>query len=43
MQEKETESSRFLNALEKKQGENRIKIANAISFANFGKEGPAHV
>jgi len=39
MQETETESSRFLHALEKKSDENRIKIANAISFAGFNKGG----
>lgn len=43
MQEKETESSRFLNALEKRHDENRTKVANAISFASFGKDGSAHV
>jgi len=38
MQEKEVESSRFLAALEKKHDENRSQVANAISFAGFGKE-----
>lgn len=43
MQEIETESSRFLDALEKKRDENRIKVANAISFKGFTKGGPANV
>lgn len=43
MQEKEAESSRFLAALEKKHCENRRTVANAISFAGFGKEVSADV
>lgn len=43
MQEKEVESSRFLAALEKKYDENRSQVANAISFAGFGKEVSADV
>lgn len=43
MQEKEVESSRFLAALEKKHEENRSQVANAISFAGFGKEVSADV
>lgn len=43
MQEKEVESSRFLAALEKKHDANRSQVANAISFAGFGKEVSADV
>ena len=39
----ETGSSRFLDALEKKRHENRINVANAISFKGFTKGGTDHV
>jgi hypothetical protein len=43
MQEQKAESSRFLSALEKKSDESRIKIANAISYAQFNKGGSSDV
>jgi len=39
MQEKEPETSRFLDALKKKARENRHQRMGAISFSDFGKEG----
>ena len=43
MQEIEPKSSRFLDALEKKRDDNRMVIANAISFKGFSKGGAEHV
>ncbi|MEG0721926.1 MAG: DDE-type integrase/transposase/recombinase [Lachnospiraceae bacterium] len=43
MQPKEAEGSRFLNALEKKQGQTHNRRADAISFGNYRKGGGHHV
>ena len=43
MQETETESSRFLNVLEKKQEQSLRRIADAISFGQFRKDGDGNV
>ncbi|MEG0216662.1 MAG: Mu transposase C-terminal domain-containing protein, partial [Hungatella sp.] len=37
------ESSRFLNALERKHEQSRKQVANAISFSTYGREGKANV
>lgn len=39
MQSTEPETSRFLDVLEKKHAESQVKLANAISFSSFRKEG----
>jgi transposase InsO family protein len=39
MQSTEPETSRFLDVLEKKHAESQVKLANAISFSRFRKEG----
>ena len=39
----ETESSRFLDALEKKRHENQMNVANAISFKGFTRGGAENV
>ncbi len=43
MQETVPESSRFLNVLEKKQEQSRSRMANAISFGQFRKDGGGNV
>lgn len=43
MQPEVPETSRFLNALEKKNGQSRKLVANAISFSTYGKEGGSDV
>ena len=43
MQETETESSRFLNVLEKKQEQSLRRMADAISFGQFRKDGDGNV
>ncbi len=43
MQKKEAETSRLLDALEKKHEENAGHMADAISFAGYGKEESGHV
>ena len=43
MQPKETESSRLLNALEKKQVQSMQRRADAISFGSYRKDGGGHV
>ena len=39
MQSPEPETSRFLDVLEKKHAESQVKLANAISFSRYRKEG----
>ena len=43
MQETEPESSRFLEVLEKKQKQSRSRMADAISFSRFRKDGDGDV
>ena len=43
MQEQEPETSRFLNALERKNEQSRQQRADAISFGEFRKDGGDHV
>ena len=43
MQETETECSRMLAALEKKRERSRSRMADAISFGQFRKDGDSHV
>ena len=43
MQPKETESSRLLDALEKKQAQSMQRRADAISFGSYRKDGGDHV
>jgi transposase InsO family protein len=43
MQETEPESSRFLNVLQKKQEQSRSRMADAISFGQFRKDGGGNV
>ena len=43
MLETETESSRFLNVLEKKQEQSLRRMADAISFGQFRKDGDGNV
>lgn len=43
MQETVPESSRFLNVLEKKQEQSRSRMADAISFGQFRKDGGGNV
>ena len=43
MQEKEPETSRFLDALEKKHAESAKRCADAISFGGYKKEVTDHV
>lgn len=43
MQETEPESSRFLEVLEKKQEQSRSRMADAISFSRFRKDGGSDV
>lgn len=43
MQETEAECSRMLEALEKKREQSRNRIADAISFGQFRKDGGSHV
>ena len=43
MQETVPESSRFLNVLEKKQEQSRSRMADAISFGRFRKDGGGNV
>lgn len=43
MKEIAPESSRFLNALEKRQEQSRIRMADAISFGQFRKDGGGNV
>ena len=43
MQEIVPESSRFLNVLEKKQEQSRSRMADAISFGQFRKDGGGNV
>ena len=43
MPPKETESSRLLDALEKKQAQSMQRRADAISFGSYRKDGVEHV
>lgn len=43
MTDKVPETSRFLDALEKKYKEDHHLLANALSFSEYGKAGGAHV
>lgn len=43
IQSETPESSRFLDALEKKHEQTKALVANAISFTNYGKEEDIHV
>ena len=43
MTENVPETSRFLDALEKKYKEDHHLMANALSFGEYGKEGGSHV
>ena len=43
MQPKEAESSRLLDALEKKQAQSMQRRADAISFGSYRKDGGDHV
>jgi hypothetical protein len=43
MTDKVPETSRFLDALEKKYKEDHKLMANALSFGEYGKAGAAHV
>lgn len=43
IQSETPESSRFLDALEKKHEQTKALVANAISFTNYGKEEDTHV
>ena len=43
MTDKIPETSRFLDALEKKYKEDHRLIANALSFGDYGKAGGSHV
>ena len=43
MLEREAESSRMLSALEKKQEVSRSRMADAISFVQFRKDGGSNV
>lgn len=43
MTDKIPETSRFLDALEKKYKEDHRLMANAVSFGDYGKAGGSHV
>ena len=43
MQPVEPATSRLLDALEKKCAERQEHVADALSFANYGKEDQSHV